>query len=279
MRGTPHPVRLVSGSVRYLAASLCTLMMAQVSLAQSLPATVPQPRTDANSARAHEDLLTKRGKGRIDVYFIGDSITRRWGAAERKYQPLLAHWQQSFHGWHAANFGWGADRIQNMLWRLDNGELDGVNPKVIVVMAGTNNLQPVAVQPREAQVADVVAGIGALLERCRRMAPGARIVLMGITPRNDDRGHIETIRAINARLAGMADGSRVRFLDLAPRLADADGNLLPGMTDADRLHLALPGYEQWAAALRPVLRDWLGPPDARDLAPPATGDPSAMTPR
>src|ERR1017187_6462737 len=77
-------------------------------------------------------------KGGIDVYFEGDSITRRWGATD--YPDFLANWKENFFGWNAADFGWGADTIQNILWRLQNGELDGVNPKVIVLLAGTNNV-------------------------------------------------------------------------------------------------------------------------------------------
>jgi hypothetical protein len=104
------------------------------------PASEAQPRRDANSLQAHAELLAKRQQGRIDAYFIGDSITRRWGTRDQAYGALLANWTSNFHGWNAGNFGWGADRIQNMLWRLDQGELSGVNPKVVVVMAGTNNV-------------------------------------------------------------------------------------------------------------------------------------------
>ncbi len=102
------------------------------------PADRPVPRTDANSVTAHQQLLEKAKQGRIDLYFEGDSITRRWGATD--YPELLANWKQNFFGWNAADFGWGADQIQNILWRLENGELDGVHPKVIVLLAGTNNV-------------------------------------------------------------------------------------------------------------------------------------------
>ena len=257
---------------------LALLATAAAMAAQApLPADTPEPRTDANSLQAHRDLLDKRGKGRIDVYFIGDSITRRWGAAEPRYRPLLEHWQRSFHGWNAANFAWGGDTTRNMLWRLDQGELEGVDPRVIVVMAGTNNLSgALAGSSEERLAADVVRGIAAILERCRKLAPRARIVLMGITPRNDDMAYMPVIRRVNAGLAAIADGERIRFIDLNGRLADADGVLRPGMADADALHLALPAYEVWADALRPVLTEWLGPPSADDQAPPPTGDPSAM---
>src|SRR5437868_2185633 len=103
------------------------IVLTHLSFAQTLASTVPadQPvsRTDQNSLTAHSQLLEKAKKGRIDIYFEGDSITRRWGAAD--YPDLLANWNQNFLGWNAADFGWGADTIQNILWRLNNGELDG----------------------------------------------------------------------------------------------------------------------------------------------------------
>src|SRR5262245_19405000 len=98
----------------------------------------PVPRTDQNSQIAHAQLLEKARRGRIDIYFEGDSITRRWGATD--YPELLANWRENFFGWNVANFGWGADTTQNIVWRLQNGELDSVHPKVIVLLAGTNNV-------------------------------------------------------------------------------------------------------------------------------------------
>jgi lysophospholipase L1-like esterase len=228
------------------------------------------PRTDANSMAAHAELLDKARTGRIDVYFIGDSITRRWGATD--YPELLAHWRQSFFGWNAANFGWGADRIQNILWRLENGELDGVNPKVIVVLAGTNNL---AKEPGgDATVANITRGIEAILEVCRRKAPGATIVLTALLPRSDHKVLVPEIDRINANLARLADGTRVRYLNVNDRLAGADGALLEGMSQ-DGLHLTVKGYQVWADGLKPILTELLGPPASTDQAPPPTGDPSA----
>src|SRR5437016_5402237 len=117
--------------------TLACAVLPLVCLAQA-PADQPVSRTDQNSLTAHVQLLEKARKGRIDIYFEGDSITRRWGATD--YPELLANWNKNFFGWNAADFGWGADRVENILWRLENGELDGVNPKVIVLLAGTNNV-------------------------------------------------------------------------------------------------------------------------------------------
>lgn len=127
----------------------------------------PAPRRDANSQLAHEQLLEKAKKGGIDIYFVGDSITRRWGATD--YPELLANWNTNFFGWNAANFGWGADQVQNILWRLENGELDGVNPKIIVLLAGINN---VGTQPGDdAKVEDITRGLKAIVDVCQKKAP------------------------------------------------------------------------------------------------------------
>jgi len=239
-----------------------------------VPADQPRMRADRNSHLAHQQLLAKARSGGSDVYFLGDSITRRWGAID--YPDFLAHWTKSFHGWNAAVFCWGADRTENILWRLENGELDGVNPKVIVLLAGTNN---VGKEPGDdARIADVTRGVKAIVDSCRRKAPASTIVLTAIFPRNDNPAVVPTIERINANLAKMADGKSVRFLDVNLRLADAHGVLFEGMM-ADGLHPSLKGYEVWAAGLKPILAELLGPPAATDHAPPPTGDPSAAPQR
>ena len=234
------------------------------------PADQPVMRADRNSHLGHAQLLEKAKRGGIDVYFLGDSITRRWGATD--YPDFLAHWRQTFHGWNAGDFGWGADKTQHMLWRLENGELDSVNPKVIVILAGTNN---VGKEPGDdAKVTDITRGIKAVVDLCRKKAPAATIILTAIFPRNDNPAVVPTINRINANIAQFADGKSIRFLNINDRFADASGTLIPGMT-VDQLHPALKGYQVWADALKPVLTELLGPPAADDHAPPPTGDPSA----
>jgi lysophospholipase L1-like esterase len=236
------------------------------------PANRPVARTDQNSLTAHAQLLEKRNRGRIDVYFEGDSITRRWGATD--YPQLLANWKQNFFGWNAANFGWGADTIQNILWRLENGELDGVNPKVIVLLAGTNNVgSSPAGRNVDETAADIAGGIQAVLDLMQRKAPGATIVLTAIFPRND-RAVMPLIENINALLSKMADGKRIRFLNINDRLAGKDGTLFEGVMNSDKLHPAVKGYQIWADALKPIFAELLGPSAAEDHAPPPTGDPS-----
>jgi lysophospholipase L1-like esterase len=241
---------------------------------QRPPADQPAERMDQNSKTAHQQLLDKARNGRIDIYFEGDSITRRWGALD--YPDFLAHWKENFFGWNAADFGWGADAIQNILWRLSNGELDGVNPKIIVFLAGTNNIgNRIIPGTEDALAADVTKGVEAALKLMRAKAPEATIILMGIFPRNDGgMAAIPIINKANENIAKLADGKKTRYLNINDKLADASGTLIEGLT-VDKLHLSLKGYQIWADALKPFLTELLGPPAKEDHAPPPTGDPSA----
>jgi lysophospholipase L1-like esterase len=249
------------------------VLSAFAALAQA-PADQPASRTDQNSASAHAQLLEKAKQGRIDIYFEGDSITRRWGATD--YPQLLANWNQNFFGWNAADFGWGADRIENILWRLDHGELDGVNPKVIVLLAGTNNVGNTVPQGGgDARVADITNGLKAVLNIMRAKAPDATIIATAIFPRNDNIAMMPVIDKINLNLSKLADGQKIRYLNINARLADRDGKLFDGMMNNDKLHPAIPGYQVWADALKPLFTELLGPPGKQDHAPPPTGDPSA----
>ena len=248
---------------------------ASALLGHTPPADQALMRRDRNSQLAHADLLAKTKSGRVDLYFQGDSITRRWGATD--YPELLAHWRETFHGWNAANFAWGGDSTQHILWRITDGELDGVDPKVIVLLAGTNNIGAIPAPKRSAaQAPEIARGVEAIVTAMQAKAPAADVVLMGIFPRNDGgAATLELVNAINARLAefaGRAEG--VRYLDINARLADSRGMLDERMS-GDGLHLNARGYEVWAQALQPVLTELLGPRADEDFAPPPTGDPRA----
>jgi lysophospholipase L1-like esterase len=240
-----------------------------------LPADQPVFRTDPNSLVAHSQLLAKAKKGGIDVYLEGDSITRRWGATD--YPDLLANWKRNFFGWNAADFGWGADRTQNILWRLENGELDGVNPKLVILLAGTNNVgDRSSYGDAQAKAEDVTQGLKAILRAIQMKAPAATIVVMGIFPRNDDMSFVPIIDSINSNLSKLADGQKIRYLNINDKLAYGDGRLRDGMmSPKDKLHPTVKAYQVWADALKPVLTELLGPPAAVDHSPPPTGDPAA----
>jgi lysophospholipase L1-like esterase len=256
-----------------LAAAIVWLSMASAS-AIAAPADQPAPQSNAKFAAAHAAFQEKATQGGIDVYFEGDSITRRWQGAD--YPEHQKNWNQNFFGWNAADFGWGGDTTANVLFRLNDGELDGVNPRVIVLLIGTNNIGNVPQPDDTALVADVARGIEAILNVLHEKAPSARIILTGITPRNDDQNHgtalMPTVNKINAAIAKFADGDRVHYININDKLADDTGRLREGMTE-DRLHLSTKGYQVWADALKPVLTEWLGPPAETGHAPPASAPP------
>jgi lysophospholipase L1-like esterase len=256
---------------RWLVAAAVSLASANAVVAQEEPfaTIVPVPRSDENSGVAHAELVRKAGSGVIDIYFIGDSITRRWSAVD--YPELLANFGRNFFGWNAANFGWGGDRTQNILWRLDHGELPAVGPKVFVVQAGTNNLADF--ESAEQRVLGVTAGIAAIVERCRRHAPESLIVLTGVFPRRDRPEFNSSIVAINAKLAAFGDEGRVRYLDISYALVDSRGLLSATMSE-DGLHLSLAAYQVWADALKPIFVERLGAALNVDVAPAATGNPA-----
>ncbi len=218
---------------------------------------------------AHREHLEKARSGQIDLYFLGDSITRRWGALD--YPELLEHWNEQFFGWNAANFGWGGDSTHHILWRIRNGQLDDVHPRVIVLLAGTNNIGG---EPRPDVAKNIDQGIRAIIDTCREKAPEATIVLMGVFPRNDSEAANQAVAAANRLIEQIPDGETILYLNINHQLTDENGDFLPGMSD-DQLHLTRQGYEVWARNLQPILTDLLGPPAAEDHAPPPTGDPSA----
>ncbi len=228
------------------------------------------PPWNENGRIGHQQLVEKTKQGTIDLYFLGDSITRRWGGLD--YPEFLAHFQKTFHGWNAGNFGWGGDTTHHMLWRLQNGEFEGLSPKVIVLLAGTNNIGD---KPKPGAADDAVEGIRTLLDTLQAKAPQATIVLMAVFPRNDNPESNKAVAEVNAQIAKFADGKKIRFLNINDQLAAPDGTLFEGMS-VDKLHLTLKGYEVWAKNLTPVLTELLGEPAAEDHAPPPTGDPSAL---
>jgi lysophospholipase L1-like esterase len=230
---------------------------------------INQPCMNPLFLRGIEHCYKRR---RYRRYFRGDSTP---GGGKDRLSGAQEELGSNFHGWNAANFGWGGDTTRNVLWRLTNGELDGVNPKIVVIMVGTNNVGKDPPQnDGDARVEDVARGIRAIFDVVREKAPAAKIVLMGITPRNDDGGTaaMPTIDKINNRISTFADGESIVYLNINEKLANDKGKLFEGVTE-DGLHLSIKGYQLWADALKPIFTQWLGPPATVDKAPPASGIP------
>ena len=219
--------------------------------AKKNPAVIPVSKPDdKNWIARHEQLLKIAKKGDVDVLFLGDSITERWANN--------AAWKKSFAPLKAANFGVGGDRTEHVLWRITSGkELEGIDPKVAVLLIGANNFNLKAV--------DIADGITAIVAELRRAKPRLKILLLGVLPRGPRKPSDPSkvvpeeqpkTKAINDRLAKLDDGKSVVFMDIGGRFLNKDGNLLQENMP-DFLHLSPKGYEIWADAIEGKVKELL----------------------
>ena len=235
---------------------LCALAWVATPLAQANTAIAPEPR-DPNWVKRHEGFVEIARQGNVDVLFIGDSITDAW----RREPPGGGKkiWDAHFAPLRAANFGISGDRTQHVLWRLENGELDGIKPKAIVMMIGTNNagFERDGTTPRNTS-AETAAGVGAIVAKLRSKQPQAKILLLAVFPRAESPDHPlrKQVAEINAAIAKLADGKNVRFLDIGKKFLAPDGTL-PKDIMPDFLHPNEKGYEIWADAIKGPLNELL----------------------
>jgi lysophospholipase L1-like esterase len=207
------------------------------------PAATPAPREERYWRQLHQAFLDRARQGAIDLLFLGDSITQGWGDN--------ATWKRHYGPRHAANFGIGGDRTQHVLWRIQNGEIEGLAPKVAVLMIGTNNIGSDSPE----QIAE---GVRAIVETLRAKLPDTKILLLGVFPRGANRSRDQDaaepdprVGQINALIAKLDDGKMVKYLDISEVFLK-DGNI-PKAIMPDFLHLSSEGYRRWAEAMEPTL--------------------------
>lgn len=184
------------------------------------------------------------------LLFLGDSITHSWESSGKQV------WQQYYQQYHALNLGFSGDRTEHMLWRLQHGEVDGLQPKVVVLMAGTNNAGH-----RQEDGASIAAALGQVIGELRRRMPAAKILVLGIFPRADRPGPQlgRIIDAANAQLPALADERQVFFLNMNKALLQPDGTLSTQVMP-DLLHPNANGYALWAQAMEPTLQKLMNLP-------------------
>lgn len=219
-----------------------------VESAEQIRAAIPAPQRDSWWMERHDRTVSRIRQGPVDLLFIGDSITQGW---EEDGRPV---WDQYYAGRRAMNLGYNSDQTDNVLWRLQHGELDGITPKLAVVMIGTNNSAM-----REDPPENTTAGIRAILTTLRTRLPGTRILLLAIFPRgltNDDPLR-RVNEAVNARLPSLAVQRQVFFLNINRRFLDADGRLSAEIMP-DALHPSALGYRIWAEGMEEMIRRLLG---------------------
>ena len=195
--------------------------------------------------RHEEKLATKDAMDTVDVVFIGDSITQGWEGAGKEV------WAKTFEPMNSLNLGFSGDRTEHVLWRLDNGEIDGIDPKAVVIMIGTNNTGH-----RRDPPPVTAKGVELILDRVRNKLPGAKVLLLGIFPRGAtaDDPLRQINEAINEELSAMADANdAVTYKDIGDVFLADDGSL-PEDIMPDRLHPNTKGYELWADAIAEDVR-------------------------
>jgi lysophospholipase L1-like esterase len=210
-------------------------------------ADIPAPklrddgRVDARFIKMHENFLRIAKSGQGGLLFLGDSITEGWLHREQR-------WKHAFGKYDPINFGIQGDRTQHLLWRLQNGELNGIQPKVVVVLIGTNNSDSDSAE-------DIASGIAKIVETIRNKTPGARILLLGIFPRDAGPGPTrKKLAEVNSLIAKLDDGENVYFLDIGDKFLNSDKSLSREVMP-DFLHLSPKGYEIWADAISPKLAE------------------------
>jgi lysophospholipase L1-like esterase len=221
--------------------------------AETNTALIPVPRDfPTNWLSRHVENAAVAKRGGVNILFLGDSITDGWHWDTGGRQI----WEKTFAPRHAANFGIGYDRIQNVLWRVENGELDGINPKVIVLLIGTNNSGNEDDGKPRNTTPEMIAGISNLVKRIEIHLPHAKIILFGIFPRGEKSDPIrEQVKTVNAGLSTLAD-AKIKFMDIGGKFLETDGTLPRGLFP-DLLHPNEKGYQIWADALVPALDEMM----------------------
>ena len=211
-------------------------------------AVVSIPRTESWWTTQHEDTLARFRQGEVDLLMIGDSITQGWA------DEGLRIWDSYYGRRRAVNLGFNGDRTEHVLWRLDNGEIEGIAPKLVVIMIGTNNTGT-----RHDPPAETAAGIQAILTILRTRLPVTKMLLLGVYPRSAsaDDPFRRLNAAINDRLRHYADNQQVFFLDLSRRFLDDRGRLAQDLMP-DYLHPSARGYQVWADGMEDMIRKLLG---------------------
>jgi lysophospholipase L1-like esterase len=220
-------------------------------------APVPKLENDCYDWWArHKEVLKVKDGINPEIVLLGDSITHFWGgepAGPRKNGPKA--WDDAFGTKRVLNLGFGWDRTQNVLWRLDNGEFDGLHPKYVVINIGTNNFSGTR-NAHESTPAEVADAIKAICARINAKSPDSKIILMGVFPRGASAKDPfrPKIVALNQLLAEFGKAKGIAFLDLGAKMLEPDGSLSREIM-GDAVHPTEKGYAIWAAALKEAMKE------------------------
>ncbi len=210
---------------------------------------------------AHMSLVktVQASKGPTDVLLVGDSITMQWGAAWTKYFPSL----------RAVNIGIGGDKTQNVLWRLDHGGVEGLNPRIVLLLIGNNNM----FFAPETGIDPAAQGIKLCVDNLCDKFPKASVIVVKVFPAYEPRNPFyENIKKVNAALdtLNLEANPKIRLLDIWEDMVNTDGTLKKELFTPDNIHLSQDGgYRLYAEKLKPLLEAFLAGKDVPKSAPKA----------
>jgi beta-glucosidase len=224
----------------------------------SVKSNPADPKVEQGFLNRHERFLKDKDEalknGPVNLLFVGDSITDAWRNRNKDGtdSPQLKLFKERWGKYNPLNIGISGDRTQHVLWRLQNGEVEGLKPKAVVLMIGTNNLG------NKESVEDTIAGVKAVIGSLREKLPDSKILLLGVFPRGEkaDNAFRAQIKSVNEAVAKLDDGSHVKYLDIGDKFLAPDGTMTKEVMH-DALHPSEKGYQIWADAIQPTLDEMM----------------------
>jgi lysophospholipase L1-like esterase len=251
---------LISNSPRTLVIAIAVitaaiLLVTTAVLPQTISTITPEPRQSVFWLNRFDEINRRIEQGSIDLLFVGDSITHFWEGtiypkdSEPHGTAGQVVWDEYYSQRNAANIGIGGDKIEHILWRLDHGNIDGISPKLIVLLAGTNNAE-------DNTAAEIADGIVAIIDKLQLKLPDSKILLLSIFPRGEHPNDLRTIlaNASETAAARIADRDKVLYMDIAANFLSNDGILSPDIMP-DALHPNEQGYRIWAESIEPIVSE------------------------
>jgi beta-glucosidase len=205
----------------------------------------PTPRTDEWGKQRHEEFIaeSKKDRSSIKVVFYGESLTEGFSSTGQHV------WQNHYSNLHAVNYGIGGDNCENVIWRIQEAEVEGLNVEVVVLMIGTTNLP-------FSSAKDIAKGIKTIVDLLLEKMPHTKVLLLGVLPRQD-KDYKDKIKQLNSDLSTFDNGKNIRFLDMTSHFLDAD-HINKEMYNTDGFHLSEGGYRAWAETMDPLLHKMIG---------------------
>jgi lysophospholipase L1-like esterase len=249
----PIVLRVVGVGVLFLGLLALSALSAGAQEKKANSAIQPKARPGPWMTR-HEKFVEMAKKGGIELLFLGDSITDAWGGEGHSNGKGDEVFTKEFVPMKAANFGIGGDRTQHVLWRLQNGEFDGIKPKVVMLMIGTNNSNGM-----DNTAAEIAEGVMAIVKEIHKRSPQTKVLLLGIFPRGEKPSpQREKLKDVNQIIAKLDDGGKtVKYLDIGGKFLAQDG-MLSRKIMYDFLHLTEAGYQIWADEVKGPIKELMG---------------------